>query len=126
MKVKKVTKVLLIEDSTQLQDLIKQMILRVFETSCDVVIAGSLEKAEELYEAHVGDVDLILMDTHLGKGTNTTALAKRISLEFNRPIIAISTDEVSRKALVKNGWCTHQCEKHEILNFLTEWKKIHQ
>jgi response regulator of citrate/malate metabolism len=126
MKVKKVTKVLLIEDSTAMQSRISQMIKKVFGDETDVVIAGSLQEAEDLYQAHVGDVDMILMDTHLGEGTNTTALAKRISLEFNRPIIAISTNKDSRKTLINNGWCTHQCCKSEILKFLTEWKEKHQ
>lgn len=118
-------KVLLIEDYDSLQKLIKQQIVEVFGEDTEVVIAGSLQEAEDLYQAHVGDVDMILMDTHLGKGTNTFALAKRISMEFNRPIVAISTDEVARETLIKRGWCTHQCDKSDLFKFLTEWKKIH-
>lgn len=122
----KVKKVLLIEDYPQLQGMISIQIRMVFGEDTNVVTAGTLQEAEDLYQAHVCDIDIILMDTHLSKGTNTTVLAKRISLEFNRPIIAISTDEDSRKALVKNGWCTDQCEKSDIRAFLTEWKEKHQ
>lgn len=121
-----VKRVLLIEDYDSLQTLIKMQIVMVFGDCAEVIIAGSLQKAEELYEAHVGDVGMILMDTHLADGEDTFALAKRISMEFNRPIIAISTDSVSRATMVKHGWCTHQCEKSEILKFLIEWKEKHQ
>jgi response regulator of citrate/malate metabolism len=116
-------KILLIEDHQALQKMIEMQILEVFGEDVEVVIAGSLEKAEEFYEAHVRGIDLILMDTHLVDGTNTFALAKRISAEFNRPIVAISTDGFSRGIMIEKGWCTHQCEKSEILKFLTEWKK---
>ncbi len=121
-----VKKVLLIEDYDSLQKLITEQLKIVFGKTVEVVVAGSLKVAEELYEAHVRDVDMILMDTHLGGGENTFALAKRISMEFNRPIVAISTDEVARETLVKRGWRTHQCNKSDLLKFLTEWKVIHQ
>ena len=120
----KVKKVLLVEDFPALQKLIPKIVRSVFGEDIVVLVSGSLEEAERFYEEHVRDIDLILMDTHLGKGVTTCDLAKKISMEFNRPIVSISTDKNSREYMLGNG-CTHGCEKSEIYEFLTKWKSEH-
>jgi len=126
----KVKKVLLVEDFPSLQAMIADMIKIVFGDETEVVIAGSLEEAHKMWEEHLESVDAIFLDTHLGKGVTTYKLAKRISEEFNRPLVkikrlvAISTDPEARKEMVRHG-CTHECNKSDIMSFLQDWKKDH-
>jgi len=120
----KVKKVLLIEDFPQLQNMISEQIKVVFGEDTNVLIAGSLEGAERFYDLHVTDIDLILMDTNLGGGVTTFALAERIGQEFNRPIVSISTNPLHRQKMMEKG-CTHECEKSEIFSFLLKWKEDH-
>ncbi len=111
----------MIEDFLRFQVLLTQEIKEVFGSKVEVIVAGSLEKADELYNTHKEDIDLILMDTSLGNGVTTFALTKKISEEFNRPIISISTKPEYREIMMKYG-CTHDCPKDEVKKFLLDSK----
>jgi len=126
-----VKRVLLVEDFPQLQELISLQIKIVFGEDVEIHITDSLQGADELYDKHIGDIDLILLDTHLKNGVTTFKLAKRIAKEFNRPVvkikglIAISTDRCARELMLREG-CTYQCEKSKLMKFLRKWKEEHE
>ena len=118
-----VKKVLLVEDYPSLQIILPDCVKVVFGSDVVVLVAGTLRDAEVTVERHANELDLILMDTSLGRGVTTFDLVSRISKIFRQPIVAISTDELHRKKMIELG-CTHGCPKSELREFLEEWKKI--
>lgn len=116
-----VKKILVVEDFPELQKAIKTILINFFGKHTEVLIAGTLEEAEKLFEDH-RNLDLIFLDTSLGKGITTFGFAKKITKVFNGSVVAISSDDDYRRHMVTLG-CTYECGKESIYNFIQEYFK---
>jgi len=84
-----------------------------------VLSALTIEDGETLFEQNK-DVALIIMDACVpGNIPNTMALTQQIKQGFNGPMLATSSEAPFRKLLIKAG-CTHECEKHKIIDSVLE------
>ena len=114
-----IRKVLLVEDSVPMQIMIRDTFWHLCGRDVVVLVADTPVEAELIFNGHNSDLDLILLDSRLKRGTTTFELAKKISPVFDRPIIAISTDEDYRRQMLKCG-CTDECAKYDLLAYLRE------
>ena len=118
-EVKEIKTVLLIEDMDFLQNLIADIIHRHMGKDVNVLFAGTVTEAETIFNTHQGVIDLILMDTNLGRGETTFELASKISKVFPHHIVAISTDPDNHKGMILAG-CTDSCLKEELAKYIKE------
>lgn len=120
MEAKRVIKtVLLIEDMDILQKMITGIIHRLMGEDVVVIVAGSLKMAEAKFAEHMKDIDLILMDTNLGKGETTFGLVSKISKVFDHHIVSISMDPNNHEGMLMAG-CTDSCLKDELYKYIKE------
>ena len=117
---KAVRTVLLVEDDGALQKCIADLFKLFFGNHINVLVAGDLLQAELLYIGHSMYIDIIFMDTGMGRGITTFDLTTRIITKgFKKPIIAISADDNYRQHMMKLG-CSHHCRKENIGDFLEQ------
>jgi CheY-like chemotaxis protein len=122
-----VKRVLLVEDDDCVQRMITQTVKAVFGEDTEVFVADSLQAVEVLFDQDIGDLEAIFLDTYLKGDETTFELAKKIALQFSRPllpIIATSASPAARSKMLANG-CSHECSKSGILKFLLDWKEEH-
>lgn len=107
--------VLIIEDFTVLLRLWKKLL----SNEVFVLTAETLQQAEELFQKHKKEIDLIAVDGEVhGPVNNTVTLVKKILDEFpSNKLLAISVDEDNNEILMNAG-CGHSVNK------LDTWKKI--
>jgi len=117
-----IKKVLLVEDRPSLQYSFTYAIKSIFGEKTVVLVTGKLAEAEAFFSDNVGELDLILMDATIEDGETTFRLVADIVKVFKRPIVAMSSNNDDRKKMMELG-CTHDCDKGNIVDFLTNWKE---
>ncbi|OGD68524.1 hypothetical protein A2996_01140 [Candidatus Campbellbacteria bacterium RIFCSPLOWO2_01_FULL_34_15] len=107
--------ILIIEDFAELLRLWKKLL----SNEAFVLTAETLQQAEELFQRHKKEIDLIAVDGEVnGPVNNTVILIKKITEEFpSAKILAISGDDNNNKILINAG-CGHSVTKPDT------WKKI--
>ena len=116
------SKVLLVEDHRALQLMITDSVRLHLGKDTIVLVAGTVSEADELFSQHCAEIDLILMDTHLGGKVTTFEFTKKISKVFGGMIVATSVEDDNHAAMLSCG-CTHSCNKGDLFNFLMNLKK---
>lgn len=102
-------KVLIVEDFPQWQRIFQ----RELEDFCEVLLAGTVEKGEQLYKANP-DVALIIMDACVpGDEPTTLELIKKIRETFKGPMIGTSSMSNYRSALLEAG-CDYSSDKGTV------------
>jgi signal transduction histidine kinase/response regulator RpfG family c-di-GMP phosphodiesterase len=87
----KMYKVLLVEDNKTNQ-LIAKSILK--EIGIDSILAGDGKSAVELYQQHMNDIDLILMDLHMPVMNGYEAAQEIRKISNSIPIVAMTADVI--------------------------------
>lgn len=107
-------KVLVIEDEVIIQRLIKN-VLRRFEL--EVLSALTLSEACDLFQLNQEEIIIVVIDGSIETPDklDTIPLIRKISENFDRPIVAISSREDFNQALLQNG-CTHYGQKPDIID----------
>jgi len=105
--------VLLVEDDVSLQRCISRLITGTFGAHIIVLIAGTIDEAELIFDGHNQEIDIIFLDTHLDRNVTTFEFTRRISKVFKNSIVAISSNDNDRQDMMKLG-CTHECRKSDI------------
>jgi len=118
----KITHVLLVEDHVALQVGISDMIKLTLGHHVKVSVAGTVPEADILFEKHQEDINIILLDTSLGRGVTTFELTKCIRKRFNGLMLAISTDEDHRKVMVDDCGCDDECDKGNLFEYIERLK----
>ena len=109
-------KVLIVEDDTTA---LMRMEMNLHQ-HCELLTATTQDRATELFEEYLGQIDLIVMDACVpGHTINTLDLVKKIRVSYQGPIIASSSDEKLNKKLVAGG-CDSGCNKNDIVEKVLE------
>jgi hypothetical protein len=111
-------RLLVVEDDVVMQKLYERQF-----NKRDLFQAYNLEQARKLFVVDPEAFDVVVVDgcvENVGKTCDTEPFIQEvIASGFKGPIVATSGDEFVRQDMLKMG-CTHECEKHELVNKLKE------
>jgi DNA-binding response OmpR family regulator len=85
------------------------------EKHFQVLIAKTLEEAQELYSSKVGEIGLIVMDCCIKSNfPNTKDLVKTIRKSYTGPMIAATGSDIHMQILCEAGCDTEFCKNVDV------------
>ncbi|MDO8470388.1 MAG: hypothetical protein Q7S63_00215 [bacterium] len=109
-------KVLIVEDEVRWSHVFKALL----QNDVEVIIAFTIQSAEELFREHSSDLVVILMDAQMDAfAPNTMELTRTFRQSFAGPMIAMSSLHANLQLLREAG-CDYEAEKDKAVEKLRE------